>query len=1479
MRLLDKLKPLLASVGPRSRRIWTGRDRAHVEHRSLRVEQTPVFVEALEAGAAKHDDVRWVEINHAVGRVIVCFETGRCDEKTALAIVEGAERAVGIDEQPFPEDRPAHPADLHSVARAEAQILAGAAGLGMGLLLRASPFRPSSTGVNTSALIALVQSVPKLREIVEDSLGPLPAEHLLRLVDPFANAVGQRTMSPLVDITARVLELRELYGRQALWEEREPELHQKPAKAPPDGAHPRPRSMPPGPIETYAESAWMVSLSSFFVSLIASRSPRNATASLLAGLPKSARLGREAFASFLGRVLAERGVLVLDPQVLRRLDRVDTLVVPRSLLAENSGDPRASFRLGAITALDATSEEEARRVAESLFDRDHPVDTHARAGWMLGPLAGSEGALVPALQQRADALTKDGALLLRLADQGRVVALVEVRIASFVGVEELITSAREAQMRVLVATDDDSLAPVEIGDGVVPGGPKLAGAIRRLQQEGRVVCLVASGQTPALAAADCAVALCPEGETPPWTAHLLCQEDISDARFVLAACVAARKVARQSVSVAVAAASLASFVSAGGFLPNARRVMRVVNGASMVSMANGVRISYELSQKPLPAPRDPTPWHALDVTGALARMRATPDGLGRREIKARARTVLPPVPPAVRLIEAVADELNNPLTPLLAAGAGLSAVVGSVDDAALVAGVVVLNALVGGVQKFHTERAVAKLEESERRTARTRRAGGLSDVDARALVRGDIVVLEAGDVVPADCRVIEAVSLEVDASSFTGESLPVPKSAAPSFSAQIADRSSMLYEGTTIAAGRATAMVVAVGDDTEARRGAAAAGDRAPPGGVEARLSKITSLTGPIAGAAGLGLVAIGMLRGRPMEEVVGAGVSMAVAAVPEGLPLLATAAQLAAAKRLSEHGALVKNPRALEALGRVDILCVDKTGTVTEGRLRLAVVSDGVVDGETDVLSEPLRHVLAAALRATPPGETADTTDEALLGGGIVAEVTSKLGAAGWKRSSELTFEARRRFHAVLGREASGARLAVKGAPEALLARSTKWARDGRELVMTDELREEATRAALRLAERGLRVLAVADRVLPPGSDAELVHTGEGDEARVDGLTLRGFVAFRDPPRETAPKLIADLRSAGVEVVMITGDHPATALAIARDLGIQREGSALTGAELDRLTDPEMDERVRRVRVFARTTPSQKARLVRSFQRLGRVVAMAGDGQNDVPAIRLADVGIALGERSTTAARAAADLVITDERIETLVRAVVEGRALWASVRDAVSILIGGNLGEIAFTLGAGLFDGRPPLNARQLLVVNLLTDVAPAMAVALRPPQGRTMEALASEGPDSSLGATLYRDIALRSVLTAAGAGGAWMVGRFTGTAKRARTIGMVALVGTQLGQTLTAGGRTGPVLWTCIGSSLVLMGIVQTPGVSQFFGCTPLGPIAWGTAIGATGLATAASVLIPKAVRVPFRVKVESSVSVVQAELLERATTLLK
>jgi magnesium-transporting ATPase (P-type) len=572
--------------------------------------------------------------------------------------------------------------------------------------------------------------------------------------------------------------------------------------------------------------------------------------------------------------------------------------------------------------------------------------------------------------------------------------------------------------------------------------------------------------------------------------------------------------------------------------------------------------------------------------------------------------------------------------------------------------------------------------------------------------------------------------------------------------------------------------------------------------------------------------------------------VGLAVASVPEGLPFLVSAAQLAAARRLSHRGALVRNARTIEALGRVDVLCFDKTGTLTQGKIRLTAVSDGTRSRPVADLEDADRAVVAAGLRATPippPGQKLPhLTDRAVRRGAKELDVEAGLGAPGWQPAQMLEFDPSRGYHATAGTTDDGALLSVKGAPETLLPRCEVWHAQGSDQQITHRVRRRLQDELHRLTGQGYRVLAVAERREPlPG---ELI-----DDA-IGALRFLGFLALADPVRATADASLEELRTAGAQIVMITGDHPNTAEAIAEELGILNGHRVVTGADIDDLDDDALTDLVPHIAVVARGTPTHKVRVVQAFQRTRRVVAMTGDGSNDAPAIRLADVGIALGRRATPAARAAADLVVTDDRLETVISALVEGRAMWKSVRQAIAILVGGNIGEIGFTVFGAALSGTSPLNARQLLLVNLLTDLAPALAIALHRPPAASADLLA-EGPETSLGEALTREVANRAAATATGAAAGWLAGRLTGRSARAHTIALASLVGTQVGQTMLVGGTSPTVLAAGLGSLTALATVIQTPGLSQFFGCTPLGPVGWGIAATAATAATLAGSTAPE------------------------------
>ncbi len=860
-----------------------------------------------------------------------------------------------------------------------------------------------------------------------------------------------------------------------------------------------------------------------------------------------------------------------------------------------------------------------------------------------------------------------------------------------------------------------------------------------------------------------------------------------------------------------------------------------------------------LARRPPPLPAGTTDWHALDAGAVLARLDSSAEGLDAGEA-GRRRAAVPAgdARDEPGLIRASLEELANPLTPALASGAGLAAVAGSITDAVLIGSFMAANALVSGAQRVSVTRALRRLIDESAVRVRLRRGHGEELAAADQLVAGDVIVVQAGDAVPADCRILQARGLEVDEASLTGESQLVPKSPAPTGAVNLAERRSMLYAGSSVAAGEATAVVVATGQATELGRSAQAVEGERRPGGVQARLRDLTKITVPVTLGAGAALIGGGLLRGRPLRHTLGTGVSLAVAAVPEGLPIVATAAQYAAARRLSQRNALVRNPGTIEALGRVDVLCFDKTGTLTQGRIRLHRVWTPDAKGTAQPLRELRRSgrlVLAAGLRATPEhrgGEAlAHATDRAVAAGAREAGVGVGVdaGAGRWHQVGELPFEPSRGYHAVLGRTPAGQVLCVKGAPEIVLPLCTQQRRGGRTAELDQQARRAIERAVDQLARDGYRVLAVAERDASSRRDLR--------EDRIERLRFTGLLALTDPVRDTAAAAIRGLRAAQVGVMMLTGDHPSTAEAIAAELDLLDGGRVVTGPELDACTDRELDKLVTQAAVFARVSPDHKVRIVASLRRIGRVVAVTGDGANDAPAIRLADVGVALGQRGTNAAKEAADVVVTDDRIETIIDAIVEGRAMWSSVRDAIAMLLGGNLGEIVFTLGTGLLlPGGSPLNARQLLLVNLFTDMVPSLALAVRQPDGATPEMLLREGPEASLGSALNRDILIRGGLTAGAGLAAYAGGRMTGVMPgRAGTTALVGLVGAQLGQTLVTGWRSPLVVAASVGSAAGLAAVIQTPVVSQFFGCTPLGPVGWGIGLGS---AAAASLGAPLAAR---------------------------
>ena len=1455
--------------GRAGRRTWAGNGRLHIEVRGL--DRSDELAGDLAAAAEAIAEVEWAQVNAAQGRLVVQPRDGGCDAEALLAVIEAAEAAHGFAAEAFGTDGRDHPGDVEPLQRATAGLVADVAGLGLAVGGRLARFPP--VPVEAASVVSAVDNIPQLRRLLERNVGPAVTDMTLALTNAAAQGLAQGPLSLVLDGAHRAGLVAEVRARRRAWERREPELCGEPARAVAavTPSEPRPVPLPPDAAQRYADRTWMGSLAAFGLGLALTRNPRRASDTALATLPKAARLGPEAFAAQVGRVLAERGVLPLDGRALRLLDRIDTIVIDAAAVLTDE------VELGDVVALVAGDDAQVRRRIESLFSPLAPATTRRRNGWRLKPVT-EEDRLPRGAPTRVRRLQAAATHVLGLWHGEELVGLAAVVPQLPREVRELTLAAHDADLDVLVAGRVGAVAR-RLEATRLPAGSRLAGAVRKLQLDGRVVAVLSDRNGAALAAADCGIGLLTPAGTVPWSADLLCGPGLFEVRLLIEAMTRARLVTRRSVFLALGGSGLGTLLAvAMGDGRAGNRALAAVNTAALAAVAAGMWEGLQLSWVPRPTVRDRTPWHAMPADEVLRRLAASPDGVDESEVPERAPDDGDHGHSPMGLGRALLDELANPLTPALVLGATLSSMVGSAADAALVAGVISMNGLIGGVQRLQTDRAVRRLEHRSTTPVRVRRGGREVDIDSTALVPGDVLVIRAGEPVPADCRILEAASLEADESSLTGESLPVRKDSAPSAAASVAERRSMLYAGTSVSAGEATAVVVAVGTATEAGQGFDIAEGGPPASGVERRMAELTRSAMPAAFIGGAGVLAAGLLHRRPFADLLATGVNLAVAAVPEGLPFVATVAQLGAARRLSERAALVRNPRTIEALGRVDMLCFDKTGTLTEGRITLQLVHCDDEAWHLDTLPDHARRVLAAGLRASPdPGdvELTHATDRAVVEGGRTAGVRADEGVEQWWRSAELAFEPSRGYHAVGGKRAGGGVLSVKGAPEVVLPRcTTRRMPDGSgSLDGADDVVDE-------LARHGYRVLAVAERSLEKPVDSV-------EEEDVADLEFLGFLALADPVRTTAAAAVRGLNEAGVSTAMITGDHPSTAEAIAAELGILNggrierardagselrierardagselriergrdagsgTGRIVTGAQLDELDDAELAEILPGATVYARVTPAHKVRIVQALQRSGRTVAMTGDGANDAPAIRLADVGVAFtGAGGAAAARQVADLVVTDGRIETLIDAIVEGRAMWSSVRDALSILLGGNLGEIGFTVLGTALGGRSPLNPRQILLVNLATDLLPAMAIAMRPPRDTSPETLLREGPEASLGGPLRRDITVRAVATTAGATAAWLVARATGRPRRAQTVGLIALVGTQLGQTLSSGGTSPVVVGTTALSLGALAAVVQTPGVSRFMGCTPIGPVGWSLALGSAAAATAAAWAAPR------------------------------
>ena len=1479
----------LAAASPTRarRRVWSADGRAHVEvkgltgsgdrHHALRAHLTGALRELK--------GVRWAEINAVTQHILIDFDEQELDVEAIIEVIEAAEEAHDTDEETFSRTKPEHPSADAPVNMAVIALAADAVGLSVAVAGRVMRLPAVPQALRVPLLI--VETTPRIRHLVEDRIGRTHTEAVFAVSNSTLNALAQGPEPILIDSTHHALRFAEARARQAVWRRRERELvgdgSGLPSEVPRRSVRPVP--LPQGPVEKLGDRAALASLLGAGGVLAATRDPGRAGDLMLATMPKAARLGREAFASMLDWELSRHGVVPMDVSSLRRLDRISLVAIDSSTLCTDR--PRI---LSVVATDPATTDREIWAATEQALVASSSASRFVGSGpWTVGewsfekPQDALDGSIGGPVALTLDVLDPEG------ARRGRVRIGVETDPLA----DALLAAARDAASHVVLTEHDSVTDLLPWADEVVAPGAPLLDYIRLMQLGGSGVLAISGLDDDALHAADVGVAVVAEGRPVCWSAELLCGPGLSQPWRVLRSVGAARQVSERSARLALGGSALGALLAVTGRRRTARPMtLSPVHSAMAAAIFGGTLSALRVARQSPPEPSIRGNWHDLTAREAFERVerarreqpaRVAPRGrfgavadAGRET--ARMFGTVPLASQTAQLVGAVAEELRDPLTPVLALGAAASAIVGSGVDALLVTGVMAGNAVISGAQRMRAEQALRRLLMGEQILAHRVQwqpadsgsgagpgsgagsgspAGWLAglddastlDVSATALRVGDVITLAATDVVPADVRLLTALDLEVDESSLNGESLPVAKLPAATPGADLDERSCMLYEGCTILAGSCYALVVAVGRDTEAGRAAAVAGSAPPPAGMQARLAELTRIALPAAGVGGIAVTGLSALRGVPLPRAVASGVAVAVAAVPEGLPLVATVAQLAAARRLSQRGVLVRSSRTLEALGRVDTVCFDKTGTLTQGKLSVTRLAD--LDGDLPLDSEEGSRLLRFAARACPAVQEGAARRLAHATDGAVVEAAHRyLGRdEKWNLISELPFETTRGYAASIGTNSTRLTLALKGAPETVLEACTQVrSRDGSVNALSAARRREAVAATIRLTREGLRVLAIAES---HPVVANIEDIAELDVATlVTDLTLIGFIAIADTPRPTSARAVADLTAAGVRVTMITGDHPNTAVAIAEQLGIPEARLVLTGAEFDRLSKRERTERVTGTTVFARVSPEQKVRVVQALREAGRIVAMTGDGANDAAAIRLADVGIAIAGHGSAAARSAADLVLAEPDPARVTDALREGRTLWGNVRDAASILVGGNAGEVAFTVLGTAISGRAPLGTRQLLLVNMLTDMLPALAVALAPARPNSGEDPLASGPVSNLWDSEFkRTLAVRGGATALGAGLAWGIGRVSGRPRRAETMGLGALVGTQLGQTLLAARHSPLVIATAAVSAVALVAVVETPGVSQFFGCTPLGPMAWGTVLASAATATAAGVVAPR------------------------------
>lgn len=782
---------------------------------------------------------------------------------------------------------------------------------------------------------------------------------------------------------------------------------------------------------------------------------------------------------------------------------------------------------------------------------------------------------------------------------------------------------------------------------------------------------------------------------------------------------------------------------------------------------------------------------------------------------------------------------------ILLAAAAISIIVGEAVDAILIMIIVVLNATLSTIQESKAEKSLQLLKKMAAPVARVLRDGVVQTVPSREIVPGDVIILEAGNYVPADGRLIESVNLSVSEAALTGESQPVEKSIEPidEPNLPIGDRTNMVYSGTIVSRGRGKAVVTATGSGTEigkiAKMLTELEEEQTP---LQKNLEKLGKQIGLIVLVICAIVFAVGVVEGNPILEMFLTSVSLAVAAVPEGLPAVVTIVLALGMYNMVKRHAIIRRLQAVEALGSVNVICSDKTGTLTKNEMTVVKYYLHPNQWLQHELSSRISNTLKEALTA------ATLCNDAFIAFKDGAKVTSgdpteiALAVAAWDfglkkdelekkmpRVYEIPFDSDRKMMTTVHRKDDSFTSYTKGAPDIVVARCTKYMSNSGEIhKLTEKDKEEILQANQRMAQDGLRVLAVA---------CKNVKEGEYENLEQDMIFL-GLIGMIDPPRPEVKEALEKCRTAGIKVIMITGDHKATAQTIAREIGIlDSEGKVLTGGELIEMDVDELAGVVEDVRVYARVSPSDKLKIVEALKKKGKIVAMTGDGVNDAPALKRADIGVAMGITGTDVSKDASDMVLTDDNFASIVAAVEEGRKIFDNIRKVVYYLLSCNISEVATIFISILLRLPLPLIPVQILWMNLVTDGLPALALGVEPAEPDVMSRPPRDPKEGIMSREVLRKILiggiLLSVLTLFVYGWALME---HDEIRLLRTMVFFTLCTGQLFHALNSkslrhslfkvGIKNNPrLIWACALSFVLLLAVIYTPGLQVVFGTATL------------------------------------------------------